>query len=720
VSPFSHPPFVVERPPELFDHLTEPLTIGEAQVASALAMLEPGWTTYVKPRVGLDRLDFLVLHDRFGVCAISVVDWTPNTTRRTADGRFEVWAADGTWVPTNGDPRFHSSRCRSSIFDQFYALPEHGGTPTASIRSVVILPEYSTVAGRDLFANSGDDEHNAFVEIWGGDALESLIDDIVRGPGCPPPPVDSIEKLRRHIVASEVTSNPTGWSDRLSPAVIDIAENPLGLRHRRVRGAAGAGKSTALTARAAQLAADGKDVLVLSFNVTLANRLRSMVDDHCGDIGANPTRVSCANFHSFCTRVVQDAEFAGTRMEAPRGLPWTFGIVAKAEQAYEHGLGPRYDAVLVDEGQDYMPAWWNLLSERVLRNGGETLIVADPTQDIYDRFDWLNDTESVPGSALGPNWIVLDTSLRMPPDALALANDFAAHYLEGEQLLGTGAGPSESRSVRHWNGVERVNDLGNAIGREVVRLLKSNSTLAPGDISFVCDYHHDGVAAVRAIEAAGYPVHHVFSRDPDAPRRRRKHRFWPDASAVKGCTVHSLKGWESSAIVFGIGADARAKRLAYVALTRAVAPGNGNPAFISVVCADTSLADFGTRFIANPATMPDPSAPVPAPVPVPVPVPVPAPVPSLAPPPAPPPPPPSLVSPPSLAPPRPPSPPSPPSLAPPPPPPPPSLAPPPPPSLASPPPPPPPPSLAPPPVPSLVPLLTPPTSLPLLAPMPGS
>jgi hypothetical protein len=650
VSPFSSPPLVMQRPPELFDHLTEPLTIGEAQVVSALAMLEPGWTTYVKPRVGLDRLDFLVLHDRFGVCTISVVDWTPNTTRRTADGRFEVWAADGTWVPTNGDPRYRSNRCRSSIFDQFYALPEHGGTPTASIRSVVILPEYPTVAGRDLFANSGDDERNALVEIWGGDALESLINDIVRGPGCPPPPVDSIEKLRRHIVASEVTSNPTGWSDRLSPAVIDIAENPLGLRHRRVRGAAGAGKSTALTARAAQLAADGKDVLVLTFNVTLANRLRSMVDDHCGDIGANPTRVSCANFHSFCTRVVQDAEFAGARMEATPGLPWTFGIVAKAEQAYEHGLGPRYDAVLVDEGQDYMPAWWKLLSERVLRNGGETLIVADPTQDIYDRFDWLNDTESVPGSALGPDWIVLDTSLRMPPDALALANDFAAHYLEGEQLLGTGAEPSKLRSVRHWNGVERLNDLGNAIGREVVRLLKSNPTLAPGDISFVCDYHHDGVAAVRAIEAAGYPVHHVFSRDPDAPRRWRKHRFWPDASAVKGCTLHSLKGLESSAIVFGIGADARARRLAYVALTRAVAPGNGNPAFISVVSADASLADFGTRFIANPATLPDPSVTSPAPSPPSL-----APLPSLV---VPPPPPPSLAPPrpPSLAPPRPPSP----------------------------------------------------------------
>jgi hypothetical protein len=627
------------RPPlEAIDQLTEPLTIGEDQVLRALATLEPGWTVYVKPRIGLDRPDFLALHDRFGVCAIDVVDWAPNATRCTDEGRLEISAADGTWVPTHEDPRFHSTRHRSTVFDQFYALPEHGGTPTSSIRSVVILPAYSTLDAGDLFANSGDDDRNALVGIWGGDALGGSIGDVVRGLGCPPPPIDSIIKLRRHIIASEMSSHPTGWDARMSPAMIDIAENPLGLRHRRVRGAAGAGKSSALTARAARLAAAGQEVLVLSFNVTLANRLRAMANDRCCDVGANPTRIESANFHSFCTRVVQDAEVAGARLEAPRGLPWTFGIVAKAEQAYEQGFGPRYDAVLIDEGQDFMPAWWQLLSERVLRDGGETLIVADPTQDIYDRYAWLNDTSAVPGSTLEPDWIVLEESLRMPNDVLALANDFAGRYLERDLLLGIDAGAPDAGSVRHWIDVERVNDLGKAIGREVVRLLQSSPTLAPGDVSFVCDYHHDGVAAVRVIESAGYPVHHIFSRDPDAPRRRRKHRFWPEASAVKGCTAHSLKGWESSAIVFGIGADERAKRLAYVALTRVATPADGRPAFVSVVSADSSLTGFGVEFVANSA-----SVPVPAPSFVPTPTPPPPPAPS-APIPAP-----ALSAPPSVA-----------------------------------------------------------------------
>lgn len=43
---------------------------------------------------------------------------------------------------------------------------------------------------------------------------------------------------------------------------------------------------------------------------------------------------------------------------------------------------PRYDAILVDEGQDYRPLWWNTL-RRFLQPGGEMILAADATQDVY-------------------------------------------------------------------------------------------------------------------------------------------------------------------------------------------------------------------------------------------------------------------------------------------------------------------------------------------------
>ena len=102
-------------------------------------------------------------------------------------------------------------------------------------------------------------------------------------------------------------------------------------------------------------------------------------------------------------------------------------------------------------------------------------------------------------------------------------------------------------------------------------------------------------SAVLMLEAAGYPVHHIFGRD-DPSKNRRKRRFWPDAPGVKGCTVHSFKGWETPALVMGIGIDAKSKRLAYVAMTRIRVGGPGRPAYVSVINSDLRIAGFDSVF----------------------------------------------------------------------------------------------------------------------------
>ncbi|MGB3737360.1 MAG: hypothetical protein WA964_20570 [Ilumatobacter sp.] len=606
-------------------------------VSLALSCLDSTWTVFAAPRIGLDQPDFLAIHDRFGVCVIDVLDWTPETTCVLEDGRIGRLGSDNTWRALAVDPRVRAARSRSAIFDQFWALPDHGGSPTAAVRSVIALPSFTTAAAGALFTRSTNDGV-ALVGISGGDAIGTTIGEVVRGLGCQPPPATSVEKLRRHVAASPPFLERRNWDPSTPQEIIDIAENPTQRHHRRVDGAAGSGKSSAAAARAARLAADGKRVLALSFNVTFANGLRSMVDEFCNQIGADPTLVSCANFHSFCTRVVSDAEMSGARLTATRGVPWTVGIVEKASEAYREGRGPRFDAVMIDEGQDFTELWWDLLNDHVLVEGGETLLTVDRTQDIYARTEWLDDQSSV--EANGIETIALSTSLRLPADLLALTNEFATEHLDGTLQLtadSTDRAPGgELASVRRWGDVARVNDIGTAVGQEVVELLRSDPTLRPSDISFVCDYHHDGVRASAVIERAGIPVHHIFSRDPDDPRRRRKHRFWTDADAVKGCTAHSLKGWDTPVVVLGIGADHRAKRLAYVAMTRA-RHSPDRPAIVSVINADAALRPFGERFVAGSARLAAHAAPAPAPAPSAVPPPPPPPpAPVVAAPPPPP------------------------------------------------------------------------------------
>ncbi len=138
-------------------------------------------------------------------------------------------------------------------------------------------------------------------------------------------------------------------------------------------------------------------------------------------------------------------------------------------------------------------------------------------------------------------------------------------------------------------------EFGPAIGHEVVRLLTSHPDLNPSDLVFLCEHHDDGLAAVSVIEAAGYEVHHIFAKK-DEDRSRRKNRFWPDAPGVKGCTVHSFKGWETPALVMGIDTDDMSRRLAYVSMTRVKIPGDNSPAYLSIINRDMNLGGGQSRF----------------------------------------------------------------------------------------------------------------------------
>ncbi len=581
------------------NQLVEPLDETEVFVAKALSRLDDGWTVYVAPRVGLDRPSFVAVHDQLGVCAFEVVDWRPGDHRATDDGGIEVRDNLGNWHRSAEHPRYTANRYRSTIYDQYFALPNDAGEPNEAVRAVVVLPRFHDAPAVDLLSHPSVPDAERRIAVWGGEGVAARFDEVVRGGGCAHPRPESMLRLRQHLVASEVASPPDPPT-ALSPGARNIVQNPSGAHVRRVRGAAGSGKSFGLAARAARLAAEGKDVLVLSFNVTLANYLRTMVTARCHEYGANPTRVSCTNFHSFCTRVVQDAEHMGIEMTAPRGAAWPAAIFAKAQQAFAAGFTRRYDAVLVDEGQDFTLDWWNMLRTHVVPPDGEMLLVADPTQDLYERGAWTDDG-SMLGSGFSGPWTELEGTYRMPTDIIPLAEQFAIAHLDGDRLAPqvaaehAGVAGMLDNSVRHWINVDRVGDVGIEIGREVVRLLRDNPSLTPRDVVFLCEYHHDGVAAAGQIEAAGYPVHHIFSRNPDEPRRRRKYRFWPDGDGVKGSTVHSFKGWETPAVVLGIGMEPRSKRLAYVAMTRVKANEDG-PSFVSVVNANKRIGEFKTKF----------------------------------------------------------------------------------------------------------------------------
>lgn len=591
------------RPPlEELSQLVEPLNHGEEAVARALAALDDDWTVYIQPRLGQDVPDFVAVHGRHGVCIIEVKDWKPSIYRQRDDGRIECRRGSGEWTGIDEQPRYQAFRYRTTIFDLFFAELDQGTRPTEQVRAAVVFPQMSGDQARKLVDRPSvtDDEHG--IAVWGGDDLRQQIESIVRGGGCPRPDPRSLTKLRRQLAESSVAlelREPV----RLSGDARNIESNPNNARRRRVKGPAGSGKSFGLTARAARLAADGKEVLVLSFNTTLSNYLGTLTKARCREYGANPTLVTCTSFHSFCKRLVDDAERCGLTTTQHEGRPWFDDIVERAREACEGDFAPkRFDAVLIDEGQDFTLDWWNLLRHHIVTDDGEMLLVADPTQDIFDKQAWT-DEEQMLGAGFSGRWTTLTSSYRMPNDLVEIANEFARRYVPGERLSGNASESIEgrtdtnrSRSVRRWTNIDHPADLGIEVGRVVVRLLAEHPEINPNDVAFLLELHEDGLHAVNEIEGAGHQVHHMFSASKDR-RRTRKQRFWPDADGVKGCTVHSFKGWETPTLVMGIARQQDSRRLAYVSMTRAKGDWTGAPSFISVVNTDLHIAPFHSRFV---------------------------------------------------------------------------------------------------------------------------
>ena len=582
---------------EVVHELAIPLNDGERQVAEQLKALDDAWTVYVQPRIAQDIPDFVAVHDRHGVCAIEVKDWSRGRYRQTDGGVIEYTSRDGGWFTTKQKPRYQAYRYRATIFDQFFALPDDGSEPTSAVRAIVVLPNFATDDARRLLARVQVTAREQAIAVYGGDGIaQAITTDLCAT--CEVPSPLSLSRLRRLLI--EPASHEHRHPVSLSADARNIASNPSQARRRRVRGPAGCGKSFGLAARAARLAAERRSVLVLTFNSTLANYLRSLVNDRCREIGANPTLVTCVHFHSFCQRLVDDAKQAGIVTRPEPATPWYDAIVEQARDALSAGYRRRFEAVLIDEGQDFTLDWWNLLRDHVVAPGGEMLLVADPTQDVYEKRAWTDEAKMLGAGFSGP-WTELKGSYRMPTDMVPTANAFAAKYLAGEHIAGEVPSDhadlfgSTSATIRHWENNAVPADHGSLIGHEVVRLLTTYPELRPSDVAFLCDRHADGLDAVAVIEAAGYPVHHIFALDEGA-KARRKQRFWPDAAGVKGCTVHSFKGWETPALVMGIGTDQKSKRLAYVAMTRVRVGGPGRPAYVSVINSDLSIAGFDSVF----------------------------------------------------------------------------------------------------------------------------
>ena len=142
-------------------------------------------------------------------------------------------------------------------------------------------------------------------------------------------------------------------------------------KHALIQGCAGSGKTVMAVKKARELAAEGRSVLLLAFNKMIGERLRDAV--------ADMPHIVAGTYHDYCLeRLAQ----AGRLPQEAQDNDFYTRLVRQAFLEVVSASEDRFDALIVDEGQDFRTDYWISLSY-LLRDDGYYYIFYDPEQNVF-------------------------------------------------------------------------------------------------------------------------------------------------------------------------------------------------------------------------------------------------------------------------------------------------------------------------------------------------
>ena len=269
------------------------------------------------------------------------------------------------------------------------------------------------VLDADAFA-SADATRRALERAWAvwvgdgsrGDRLDArlmaLVDDHLA-------PTAALRRFLRHDIADD--------RERLldaSRAQLWALNQAKRLRRVEVVGPAGSGKSLVAVERARRLAREGWRTLFVCFNQPLAT---AVIHEHEDEGGPPDRRPVVTTFHRLCETMGQRA---GVLPERPNPIPpewWDETLPGALDRAIDALPDERFQAIVVDEGQDFRLAWLESL-EFLFRTPADGLLWV-----FHDPGQALRHDDEVAGLGL-PDTLELFEDHRSPAPVAELAAPF--------------------------------------------------------------------------------------------------------------------------------------------------------------------------------------------------------------------------------------------------------------------------------------------------------
>lgn len=405
---------------------------------------------------------------------------------------------------------------------------------------------------------------------------------------------DVVRRKLAKIISPSWHSYQEGRMD-LHPIGVQRRLAESSMTQQKISGVAGSGKTQVLAFRAVNaLKRTGGDVLVLTYNITLANYLKLRLSEIREDFSWE--KIDVYPYHQFFR--IRAAE-CRLHVEYDSYQDETFFDGSENHK--------KYSAVFVDEVQDYTTAWLRIIIKNFLIDpNGELVVFGDPKQNVYGRH--LDTNGDIRLGVIGGQWNrQLTTGRRFTNPRLAnLATAFQAQFMANlpPDKISTGKAMPNTLNfqiltyidLRQNNSVDSIvariisiitNDNNEA--RDFVVLASTTKLLCDIDFLYRRRTNKQTETTFISIESLERlkQIHQVtderltnwkFKRDFEALERTRKQQFTTDKRCLKIATIQSFKGWESPSAILILESDfalhntvfrSRSPQVIYTAITRA-------------------------------------------------------------------------------------------------------------------------------------------------------
>ena len=556
---------------------------------------------YIDPVINEVAVDFIIVRPNRGILLLNVFEENLDNLQLSKDGKeISLLDENGVVAKTYQSPIELINLCQISIKDgieEILMSTIESSRNFGLIKKVVVFTANDNNRVRDFFGISG--EHINYTYLLGNEFVSkrnisqglytqiglintsSYFDDAVK------------RKIAQLLSPSwhSYQEGKTGIEPKGAQRELVISRNT----QQKISGVAGSGKTHVLAARAVNaMKRTGGDVLVLTFNITLANYLKYRLSELREDFSWD--KIDIYPYHQFFRIRASECQ-----------LHVDFGAYDRLSFFENSTNHKRYSAIFVDEVQDYTTEWLRIVMQNFLLPNGEFVVFGDPKQNVYHR-PTEEKTGDIKLGVIGGVWNKeLNTGRRFTNPRLAtLATSFQARFLSNQPVdtINTATGSENTLNfqiVTYYNmrGAFTMEKLvskltmiiknSNSKPKDFVVLASYSKLLQTIDskyremtgeeteITFVSTEQYERLKKLHNVSDE-HPASWKFNRDYEALGRTRKQLFTTDKRCLKFSTIKSFKGWESPSVIIILDDEYNAKtacrkpmepEMMYTAITRA-------------------------------------------------------------------------------------------------------------------------------------------------------